>query len=79
MFWSGWLGDKTNLWLARRRGGTHMPEDSLVSLILPTIVSMIGIIIYALAANSPEKYSSWGIIMGGSHPGLVRLSAIVLC
>ncbi|GAB7331063.1 hypothetical protein MBLNU13_g02553t1 [Cladosporium sp. NU13] len=37
MFWAGWLGDKTNIWLAKRRGGTHLPEDSLVSLILPTI------------------------------------------
>ena len=27
MFWAGWLGDKTNLWLAKRRGGTHLPED----------------------------------------------------
>jgi hypothetical protein len=67
MFWAGWLGDKTNLWLAKRRGGTHLPEDSLVSLILPTIVSMVGIVIYALATNNPEKYSSWGVIMGKSH------------
>jgi len=64
MFWAGYLGDKTNLWLARRRGGTHLPEDSLVSLIFPTIVSAIGTAVYALAANSPDKYSSWGVIMG---------------
>ena len=70
MFWAGWLGDKTNLWLAKRRGGTHLPEDSLISLILPTIVSMIGIVIYALATNNPQKYSSWGVIMGKSKWGL---------
>lgn len=70
MFWAGWLGDKTNLWLAKRRGGTHLPEDSLVSLILPTIVSMIGIVIYALATNNPQKYSSWGVVMGKSHETL---------
>ena len=64
MFWAGWLGDKTNLWLAKRRGGIHLPEDSLVSLILPTIVSGIGIVIYALATNNPQKYSSWGVVMG---------------
>lgn len=64
MFWSGWLGDKTNVWLAKRRNGTHIPEDSLVILIVPTIVCMIGIIIYALAADKPESYSVWGIIMG---------------
>jgi ABC-type spermidine/putrescine transport system permease subunit II len=67
MFWAGYLGDKTNLWLARRRGGTHLPEDSLISLIVPTIVSGIGILIYALSTNSPTKYSSWGVIMGKSH------------
>jgi ABC-type spermidine/putrescine transport system permease subunit II len=66
MFWAGWLGDKTTLWLAKRRGGTHLPEDSLVSLILPTIVSGIGIVIYALATNNPQKYSSWGVVMGKS-------------
>ncbi|KAL1583958.1 hypothetical protein WHR41_07439 [Cladosporium halotolerans] len=64
MFWSGWLGDKTNVWLAKRRNGTHIPEDSLVILIVPTIVCMIGIIIYALAADKPESYSVWAIIMG---------------
>jgi ABC-type spermidine/putrescine transport system permease subunit II len=67
MFWSGYLGDKMNLWLARRRDGTHLPEDSLISLIVPTIVSAIGIIVYALSTNDPTKYSSWGIIMGKSH------------
>lgn len=68
MFWSGYLGDKLNVWLAKRRNGTHIPEDSLVILIFPTIVSMIGIVVYALAADRPESHSSWGIIMGTSHP-----------
>jgi hypothetical protein len=64
MFWSGFLGDKLNLWLAKRRNGTHIPEDSLVILVFPTIVSMIGIIVYALTADRPEIYTSWGIIIG---------------
>jgi hypothetical protein len=67
MGWAGWLGDKTTLWLAKRRGGIHLPEDSLISLIVPTIVSGVGIVVYALSSNSPNKYSSWGIIMGKSH------------
>jgi hypothetical protein len=66
MFWAGFLGDKTNLWLARRRGGVHLPEDTLVILIFPTIVSMIGIVVYALGAAKPESYTSWSIIMGMS-------------
>jgi hypothetical protein len=64
MFFAGWLGDKITLRLAKRRNGTHIPEDSLVSLIFPTIVCAIGIAVYAISANNPEKYSSWGIIMG---------------
>ncbi|CZT17841.1 related to HOL1 protein [Ramularia collo-cygni] len=64
MFWAGWGGDKTNLWLAKRRNGVHHPEDTLVILICPTLVSGIGIVVYALAAARPEGYSSWGIIMG---------------
>lgn len=75
MFWAGYLGDKTTIWFARRRGGTHLPEDSLVTLILPTIVSMIGIIVYGLTAQSPTKYSSWGIILGTLYCTVVRLPA----
>jgi hypothetical protein len=66
MFWAGFLGDKINLWLAKRRGGVHLPGDTLVVLILPTIVSMIGIVVYAVGAARPESYTSWSIIMGMS-------------
>jgi hypothetical protein len=64
MFFAGYLGDKITLRLAKRRNGTHIPEDSLVSLIFPTIVCAIGIAVYTVSANNPEKYTSWGIIMG---------------
>jgi hypothetical protein len=64
MFFAGYLGDKITLRLAKRRNGVHIPEDSLVSLVFPTIVCAIGIAVYAVAANNPEKYTAWGIIMG---------------
>ncbi|KAI7541025.1 MFS general substrate transporter [Hortaea werneckii] len=64
MLFAGYLGDKLNLFLAKRRGGIHKPEDSLVSLVFPTLVSAIGIIIYALTAQHPETHSYWGIVMG---------------
>jgi hypothetical protein len=64
MFFAGYLGDKITLRLAKRRNGVHIPEDSLVSLIFPTIVCAIGIAVYAVSANDTEKYTSWGIIMG---------------
>lgn len=66
MFFAGYLGDKMNLRLARRRGGEHLPEHTLVTLIFPIIVGAIGIIVFAVTANSPGRYSSWGLIMGKS-------------
>lgn len=64
MFYAGFIGDKMNIWLAKRRGGIHMPEDSLIQLIFPFFVGCIGLIIYAVTAMWPESHSSWGIIMG---------------
>jgi hypothetical protein len=64
MLWSGFIGDKINLWLARRRNGTHIPEDTLVILIMPTLVSAVGIVIFAVTAMWPQTHSSWGIVMG---------------
>ncbi|THX22408.1 MFS general substrate transporter [Aureobasidium pullulans] len=64
MFYAGYCGDKMNIWLAKRRNGVHLPEDTLVQLILPFFVGAIGIIIFAVTANAPESHSSWGIIMG---------------
>ncbi|KAH0271669.1 MFS general substrate transporter, partial [Aureobasidium melanogenum] len=64
MFYAGYIGDKMNLWFAKRRNGVHVPEDTLIQLILPFIVGAVGIIIFAITANDPENHSSWGIIMG---------------
>lgn len=66
MVWAGLLGDKINLWLAKRRNGMHIPEDALIILIMPSIVSAIGIVVFATSAMWPEKNSSWGIVMGKS-------------
>lgn len=75
MLFAGYLGDKLNLFLAKRHGGTHKPEDSLASFVFPTLVSAIGIIIYALTAQHPETHSYWGIVMGICHFPLYRISA----
>lgn len=68
MIWSGWLGDKMNLWLAKRRNGIHFAEHSLVILIIPNIISVIGIVVYAITANQPATHSYWGLIMGTCDP-----------
>jgi MFS family permease len=64
MFYAGYCGDKMNIWLAKRRNGLHMPEDTLIQLMFPFLVGMIGIIIFGVTANAPESHSWWGIIMG---------------
>ncbi|KAI4725832.1 MFS general substrate transporter [Aureobasidium sp. EXF-10728] len=64
MFYAGYIGDKMNLWLAKRRNGVHVPEDTLIQLIMPFFIGAIGIIIFAITANDPKNHSSWGIIMG---------------
>jgi hypothetical protein len=64
MIFAGWLGDKMNIYFAKRRGGVHMPEHTLIILVFPTFVSMVGIIVYGVAARWPERISDWGIIMG---------------
>ncbi|PPJ49843.1 hypothetical protein CBER1_03296 [Cercospora berteroae] len=65
MFYAGYIGSRINLSLARRRNGKHIPEDTLVILIFPSIVSAIGIAVYAFTAQFPERVgSSWGFVMG---------------
>ena len=69
MFYAGWIGDRMNIWLAKRRDGVHIPEDSLVQLIFPFVVSCIGLVIFAVTAQKPETHSAWGIIMGKQNTG----------
>lgn len=64
MLWAGWLSDKMNIWLAKRAGCVHIPEHSLIMLVLPTLVSVVGIVVYATTAYRPANHSAWGLIMG---------------
>ena len=78
MFYAGWIGDRMNIWLAKRRNGVHIPEDSLIQLIFPFLVSCIGLVIFAVTAQAPETHSAWGIIMGKqietyTHPLMTNL------
>ncbi|KXL49918.1 MAG: hypothetical protein FE78DRAFT_36757 [Acidomyces sp. 'richmondensis'] len=72
--WAGLIGEKINLWLARRRKGTHIPKDSLIILIIPSIISAIGIVVFAAAAMLPQKHSSWGLSWAGHYLNLVLLA-----
>ncbi|KAI1845751.1 hypothetical protein JX266_008116 [Neoarthrinium moseri] len=63
MGYSGWFADKLNIWLAIRNGGVHRPEHHLLHLIIPYLAGAIGIIVFGVCANNPEKYSAWGMII----------------
>ncbi|KAH8647755.1 major facilitator superfamily domain-containing protein [Xylariales sp. PMI_506] len=63
MVYSGWGADKINVWLAARNGGVHKPEHHLIHLILPFLTGSIGIIVFGIVANEPEKYSAWGLVV----------------
>ncbi|KAF4549102.1 Hypothetical protein D9617_23g005170 [Elsinoe fawcettii] len=64
MVWTGYLGDKLNVHLAKRRGGVHQPEDTLLQLIVPFFIGVLGVVIYGVTASNPQRLSAWGIIMG---------------
>jgi hypothetical protein len=66
MVYAGWFGDKMNLFMAKRNRGVHIPEHTLLILILPGIVSLAGIVAFGAASMWPARVSDWGIIMGES-------------
>lgn len=57
-FYAGILSDKAVLWIARRRGGVHEPEDYLYFLILVLICCPIGLMVFAVGT---DKFWSWPI------------------
>jgi len=76
MFYSGYVADKLNLWLARRNNGVHIPEHHLIHLIIPCITGAIGIIAIGVTTNNPEKYSVWGFILGKLTPHLRKFYSL---
>jgi len=64
MFYSGWCADKINIRLARRNGGVHKPEHHLLHLMFPMLAGIVGLVVIAVCAQYPEKYSAWGMVIG---------------
>jgi hypothetical protein len=64
MIYAGWFGDKMNMFMAKRNRGIHTPEHTLLILIFPGIVSLIGIVAFGAGSMWPGKVSDWGVIMG---------------
>lgn len=57
MAYAGYLGDKSIVLQAKRNDGIHLPEHHLVNLIFPGITGIIGLMIYAVSAQHPERYT----------------------
>jgi hypothetical protein len=64
MFYSGYVANKVNFWLARRNGGVHKPEHHLLHLILPCVTGAVGLVAIAVTANAPQDHSVWGLLIG---------------
>ncbi|KAH7385239.1 major facilitator superfamily domain-containing protein [Phaeosphaeria sp. MPI-PUGE-AT-0046c] len=64
MLYAGWFGDKLNIFMAKRNRGIHTPEHTLLILVFPAIVSLVGIVAFAAGSNWPSRISDWGVIMG---------------
>lgn len=63
MVHSGWFADRVNVWLAARNGGVHKPEHHLIHLVIPCVAGAIGIVVFGVVANAPERYSAWGLVI----------------
>ncbi|KAK6425309.1 hypothetical protein LTR81_002337 [Elasticomyces elasticus] len=64
MLYTGYFGDRLTIWLATRNGGMHKPEHLLMQLIFPVLMTVVGIVTIAVAANAPQSYSAWAMVVG---------------
>jgi hypothetical protein len=54
--WSGWVGDKVALYLARRNGGVREPEHRLWTLLVSGVVGGVGFILWGVGAAHDLHY-----------------------
>ncbi|EUC46991.1 hypothetical protein COCMIDRAFT_91283 [Bipolaris oryzae ATCC 44560] len=57
----GYGTDRFSKWMSKRSGGVFKPEFRLVSLIFPTVATVLGCVIYGQAGAHPFKYHWMGI------------------
>jgi MFS family permease len=50
--YAGLVADRVNTIVARRRNGRREPESHLLTLILPTLLGIVGTILYGYAAEN---------------------------
>ncbi|KAI5842378.1 major facilitator superfamily domain-containing protein [Tricharina praecox] len=64
-FLSGWGMDWISKHMAKKNGGIHEPESRLPSLILPSIFTVIGSVIYGVSSAHTDQYH-WAISLLGA-------------
>ncbi|CAK7207968.1 hypothetical protein SEUCBS139899_010802 [Sporothrix eucalyptigena] len=62
--YTGLVASKTNVWLATRNNGVHRPEHHLVSLVVPFLAGVVGIVVIAVVCDKPDTHSAWGLVIG---------------
>lgn len=60
---TGKLADMVANWAAKSRGA-RVPENQILNLIFPTIIGLIGTILFALGGEHPDKYP-WPVFLVG--------------
>lgn len=63
LFVSGRYADKLANYFARKRG-YRAPENQLINLVFPAILSVVGCLLFGLAAQHPYDYS-WAVLLLG--------------
>ncbi|KAK4225955.1 putative transporter [Podospora fimiseda] len=73
--WAGTVADKLTIWLARRNNGVREPEHRLWPLLLTSLLSCIGLIIWGVGAANHVHWAvlavglgilTFGVVAGGS-------------
>ncbi|KAH7028627.1 major facilitator superfamily transporter [Macrophomina phaseolina] len=60
---TGPLADRTANWAARRRGA-RVPENQVLNLILPTLLAIVGAVLFGLGGTHPDDYP-WPVFVLG--------------
>ncbi|KAH7033539.1 major facilitator superfamily domain-containing protein [Microdochium trichocladiopsis] len=59
MLYSGLVGQKLVMWLARRNKGVHLPEHELLTNVFPAIVGFATLLLYGFTATNASGTGSW--------------------
>ncbi|OIW25528.1 MFS general substrate transporter [Coniochaeta ligniaria NRRL 30616] len=62
--WAGVVADKFTLWLARRNNGVREPEQRLWPLLLTSVLSLVGLIVWGVGAQHQIHWAGLAVGLG---------------